>query len=309
MDYEVRQYLLRAVRVLRAMSGKASQAVLNAFKRSFESAWYYRSRLPILGLPMLVPLPYGGWFLLYPDEMGLSLLPRPWKNPSRSYEEGEWRFVQRFVKPGMVCFDIGANQGFYTILLSKRVGERGRVFAFEPVGGELRKLKRNLGLNRCQNVVVEKIALGSSKGLVDVLVCLDGRGSHSSLRPRPDEVNVRTEVEHVPITTLDAYVGSNNIRRLDFVKLDVEGSERDVLSGAVNVLDMLRPVILIEMNDAVTQHFGYHALENYVLLESHKFELFEVSVSGLLRSAIRKEYYRQNLIAVPREKSGMISYL
>jgi len=101
-------------------------AILKTLEKIGKVLWFYRNHLPILNFPIPWRLPYGCWFLIYPDEMGLNLLPF---HRSYSYEEGEWRFLSMFIKPGMVCFDISANQGFYTILLSRCVGTQGRIFA------------------------------------------------------------------------------------------------------------------------------------------------------------------------------------
>ncbi|MGH7900112.1 MAG: FkbM family methyltransferase [Thermodesulfobacteriota bacterium] len=288
---------------------KGAKAIFNWFKQSVLWLWYRRNHIPILNFPIPWRLSYGGWFLIYSDEMGLNLISRLWQK-SRSYEEGELKFVQRFVKPGMICFDIGANQGFYTVLLSRQVSLQGKVFAFEPVTSEFRKLKRNIQINRCSSVtVLERMGVSSHEGVADMFVCLDGHGSRSSMRQPPEEVKARTKVQKVSMTTLDSYVRKNNISRIDFIKIDVEGSEIDVLGGGQNVLGALHPVILIEMADVVTQQFGYRAVEVYRFLEDRKFVLFEVTPTGLLKPARPKDTYRENLIAVPNRKVDMISHL
>jgi FkbM family methyltransferase len=269
--------------------------------------WYFRSHFSILNFPIPWRLPYGAWFLIYPDEIGLNLLSGRWLN-THSFEEGEVKFVQRFVKPSMVCFDIGANQGFYTVLLSKMVGSQGKVFAFEPVTTEFRKLSRNLQINRCSSMVaLEKVGVSSYEGVADMFVCLNGHGSRSSMRPPPQEVKARTLIEKVSVTTLDSFVHTRNIERIDFIKIDAEGSEKDVLHGGRNVLNTLRPVILIEMADVVAQQFGYFAIEVFKFLEDHHYVLFEVEKTGGLKPARPKDTYGENLIAVPNRKLEMIS--
>ncbi len=271
--------------------------------------WYFRSHFSILNFPIPWRLPYGGWFLIYPDEMGLNLISGLWQN-SRVYEEGELKLVQNFVKPDMICFDIGANQGLYTVLLSKRVGPHGTVFAFEPVKSEFRKLRRNIQINRCSSsVILERMGVSSYEGVAEMFVCLNGHGSRSSMRPPPDEVNARIRVERVLVTTLDSFVRKKNIGRIDFIKIDVEGSEMDVLKGGQNVLDALQPIILIEMADVVTRQFGYRALEVYRFLENREFVLFEIRPTGLVKPARAKDRYRENVLAVPNVKLDMISRL
>jgi FkbM family methyltransferase len=155
--------------------------------------------------------------------MGLSVF---WPHFSgRSYEQGQWRFAARFLEPGMTFFDIGANQGFYTILAAKRVGPTGRVFAFDPAPTEFSKLRWNLLLNRCRSVVREPQALGSHEGFTQFHLCLDHQGPMSSIRPPAADATARKKTITVPITTLDTYVHRNEISSIDLIKLDVEGGE------------------------------------------------------------------------------------
>ena len=226
---------------------------------------------------------------------------------SLSFEENEWKFLSKVIGKDMICLDIGANQGFYTVFLSRKVGRNGKVFAFEPLPGEFRKLKQNLRINRCSNIVMERMAIGACDGIADMFVCLDGHGSRSSMRTPPEEVTARTQVEKVPITTVDRYVQRNKIKRIDFIKIDVEGAERDVLESSREVFSQLRPLVMIEMADVTTHQFGYRAVENYHFLERHGFKLFEFSRSGNLKPARPKDQYRENLIALPNEKLHMIS--
>lgn len=228
-------------------------------KRTAEFVWCTRSRFSLLNVPVPWRLPYGAWFLAYGDTMGARIC--GYHLSRRPYEEGQWKFVCRFLKTGMTFFDIGANQGFYTILAAKRVGSQGKVFAFEPAPTEYRKLRRNLLMNRCQNVVMESQAVGAYEGLTEFYMCFDHQGSFSSIRHPAEDVISRKKLIEVPITTLDLYIQNNNISSMDFMKLDVEGGELDVLKGAGGVLTKLRPLVLCEVADIRTRQWGYKASE------------------------------------------------
>jgi FkbM family methyltransferase len=272
-------------------------AVFKPLKRFLVWMWYFRARLPLLNFPIPIRLPYGGHTLVYPDEIGYSLFTR--KSPS--YEEGSWRFITKTIQSGMVCIDVGANQGFYTILLSRRVGENGTVFGFEPVPLEFKRLKINLWLNRCRNTVLENAALSSASGFTDMNVCI-GHESRSSFRPPPAEVISRVRRIRVPVVALDEYVKRHDIQKIDFVKIDAEGSEQDVLIGASHVLKTSRPLILIEMADVTTLQFGYPAVELYSWIETNGFKMFDIAVDGFLTPAQPKSSYRENMIAIPGDK-------
>lgn len=225
-------------------------------------------------------------------------------NLSRTpYEEGNWKFVSRLLKPGMTFFDVGANQGFYTILASKRVGPQGRVFAFEPATTELRKLRTNLLLNRCHNVVVEPQAVANHQGVTDFYLCVDYQSSFSSLRQPAEDVTSRTRLMRVPITTLDLYVESNNISSLDFIKIDVEGAELDVLKGAVTVVKEFRPVIMCEIEDRRTRQYGYQAQEILEFLHDCGYKWLSVSRNGTTENCVHKKNYSwENLVAAPKDR-------
>ncbi len=265
--------------------------------------WFLRSRFFLLNFPFPCRLPYGGWWLAYGDVMGLSVF-------STRYEEGEWRFVSRLLRPGMTVFDVGANQGFYTMLAAQRVGPQGKVIAFEPVPDEFRKLRRNAQVNQARNATLEPLALGSREGFADMFMCLDGCGSFSSLRPPAEDVKARTGLIRVPITTLDTYVRDKDIRSIDFIKIDAEGGELDVMKGGRHVLNVLRPALMCEMEDRRTKQWSYGAGEIYELLQGHGYELFSAKTDGtILPTGPKQEYGYENVIAVPRERLNEIQNL
>ncbi|MBI4236173.1 MAG: FkbM family methyltransferase, partial [Chloroflexi bacterium] len=176
-------------------------------------------------LPVPYPLPWGGWLLLGPDGTGLGLL-------NGTYEEQkELDWIQRVLKPGMVFFDIGANQGIYTVVAAKAVGETGRVYAFEPVPSELRKLRANLRFNRLRNVTVVDKAVGDYDGTTTIHACEPHKGGFSSIKAPSDYLNLKWEIIEVPIMRLDTFVQQQGIERIDYLKMDVEGAERIVIAG------------------------------------------------------------------------------
>jgi FkbM family methyltransferase len=269
--------------------------------------WYKRAYIPLFNAPIPWRFSPGYWFLIYPDEMGLNFILSSGK--WFSVDKNERRFLVNFIQPRMVCFDIGANQGFFTILLSKCVGSGGHVFAFEPTGIEFPKLEKIAQINRVNNVILEKMAVGLQGGLVNMVVCLNGHGSRSSLREPPSEVISQTKIEDVSITTLDAYVRDSNIGQIDFIKIDTEGAELEILRGGEQVLSTHRPLLMVELADMATQQFGYKATEIYQYLESCNFVWFEATPEGFLKAAIPKDTYRENLFAVPKEKLAYFSNL
>ena len=253
-----------------------------------------------LRLPVVVKLPWGGWWLAWGDVMGRHVRLRD------GFEEGEQNFLLRFLCRGMVVMDIGAHQGLYTLLASKRVGPTGQVIAFEPSPRELRRLRWNLLLNRCRNVRLEPLALSSSEGVADLFICLGQETGCNSLR-RP-AVSEPTKPIRVRVTTLDNYFQSTNIGHIDFVKLDVEGAEKEVLKSATTLLTHKpRPIIMGELADVRTEPWGYRSVEIYEYLAARGYRWFSMTPEGRLRSCQRKEHFHENLLAVPDEKPGLVA--
>jgi FkbM family methyltransferase len=252
------------------------------------------------GIPLPVVLPYGGWWLARNDLCGDLVF-------GGRYEEAERRFVQSWLRPGMVVLDIGAHNGFYTLLASRQVGPTGAVVAFEPSPRERKRLLTHLRLNRCKNVRVESFALGDVNGEAQLFV-VKGRGTGlNSLRLPPVEES--TETVDVHITTLDDYVHSTQLAAVDFIKMDVEGGELAVLKGATALLGRCpRPVFLCEVEDARTRPWGYEAKEIVAFLSRLGYEWFNPLATGRLSALPPEQLNSQtNLVAVPGERRDQLT--
>jgi len=157
-----------------------------------------------------------------------------------SYEIDKQNYFRHCVKPGMICYDIGANAGFYTLLLSKLVGPAGHVFAFEPVPENCLALKRHLALNEIRNVTLIECAVGDSDGTAGFEL-----GALNSL----GRLNSGGGLE-VQIRTLDSLISMRRIVPPDVMKIDVEGAEAQVLRGARRLLASASPIISVATHGA-----------------------------------------------------------
>jgi FkbM family methyltransferase len=264
------------------------------WRRKFQSfAFRWLRIFPRVPLPM--KLPYGCWWMLRGDVIGQTLL-------EDRFESKELRFAERFLRPGMVVLDIGANQGFYTLLASKFVGTQGKVMAFEPSPRELRRLKFHLWLNRCHNVEVSDAALGSASGNEDLHVVLGSESGCNSLRP--PEVSQPTRKLQVRVERLDDALKARQIAGVDFMKLDVEGAELAVLQGASALLSTRpRPIILAEVEDIRTQPWGYPAKEILLFLRNVGYRWFSLNEDASLSELdLNHEKFEGNFVAWPGEQ-------
>lgn len=148
-------------------------------------------------------------------------------------------------KKDPVIFDIGANCGFFTARVLD-YWPNAKVYAFEPNGKLLQDIRHTLELNEIEEkVVCVESAMGKSDGRA---IFYQNRSPISSSLVRGKVAQRRiVKQSYVDVTSLNRYVAENTIREIDLLKIDVEGSERDVLEGATDVLGKVF-LLLIEVH-------------------------------------------------------------
>lgn len=156
----------------------------------------------------------------------------------------------KLVRPGAVVLDIGANIGAHTLPLAGLVGKNGRVFAFEPTDYAFEKLTKNLAANpqAAQNVSANQIILGGPGTTMPRTI--------PSSWPLNQGQNTKSHPIHkgsfnpligAKLTTLDHWSRQAGIKRLDFIKMDVDGFEVDVLEGGKKTISRFKPTIIMEL--------------------------------------------------------------
>jgi len=169
-----------------------------------------------------------------------------------SFENVERDFVLKSIKPGMRVLNIGANAGLYTILASKLVGDSGEVHAFEPSSQNYELLIRNIEINECKNVLLNKVALADFSGNLtlyrdELNPDLDG---HFHVRGASKDISnsLSSVIEEIPCISLDEYwvnVCGGEIKPIDFIIIDVEGSELSVFQGAQKTFSASPDLVMI----------------------------------------------------------------
>jgi FkbM family methyltransferase len=160
-------------------------------------------------------------------------------------------------KAGDVVVDAGAAFGFYTILASRLVGPSGKIISIEPQPEIFEMLKRNIKLNDIQNAVSINRALYSKEAVVKLF------DNYSLVPERAQQANVHSYAQ-VKADTLDNLLGLQDLKKVDWIKIDVEGAELEVLKGSERTLannDDLTLVIEIhgsEMLGQITEFLKEH---------------------------------------------------
>jgi FkbM family methyltransferase len=191
-----------------------------------------------------------------------------------AFERAELEFIQNVVRKDMVVADIGANIGVHTLVLADAVGELGRLHAFEPSRAFQRlvcNVELNAFANRCQ---LNNVALGREKGTLLLNQCVPGREAFTSAGQPLNAAYATGAQFEVGLDTLDDYANRNGVGAFDFVKIDVEGYEVEVLEGATAMLRNRRiKILMIEFNDVCLVSSGSSSSQLYSLLRNHGLRL------------------------------------
>ena len=221
-----------------------------------------------------------------------------------AFEPNEFAFLDRTLKPGMVFVDVGANDGYYTLFAARRVGPTGRVVAAEPSSRERAHLQRNLGRNGLDNVTVVPAAIGAASGLADLHLAHGVHAGHNTLGAFAHDDVIRASLERVPIEPLDSVVSRLGLNQVDFVKIDVEGAEARVIAGAPMVLQKMRPILLLEVNDKALRAQGNCAdklLDTLRDETGYKIFVFS-SATGRLEPWRNGNPLSSNVVAIPADR-------
>jgi FkbM family methyltransferase len=158
--------------------------------------------------------------------------------------EGEIEFVRQLLEPGMDVIDIGANHGVYALIMAARVGPAGRVWAFEPARATAEFLAQAIARNGLGNLtlVTEALSRESGHGVME-------SGMDSELG-RLVHADAGSEAAGgVAVTSLDDAMRRYGWGKIDFVKMDAEGEEVNILAGGAKFFAEQSPLVMFELND------------------------------------------------------------
>jgi FkbM family methyltransferase len=183
------------------------------------------------------------WFNSSDREMGA-------KMAAQVYEVETVGLFQQLVKPGMACLDVGAQTGFYSLLMASLVGKKGKVHAFEPLDQSYELVEKNVKENNFGDIIhTMNVACSNSSSTISAdiasgMVVASPNGSHSFSSIKIDDLN---------------------LDKIDFCKIDIEGHEPAAILGMEALIERCKPMILTEVNDYWLRQAGSSA-EQYILL-------------------------------------------
>jgi FkbM family methyltransferase len=186
-----------------------------------------------------------------------------------NYEPEVQSVIARLLQPGMTAYDLGANIGYFTLMMARSVGEGGRVIAAEALPANVERLREAIRLNRLEErVLIVAKAVGAKAGRQRFLIHASaGMGRLESAPGRPDGFEGSLDVE---VGAIDDWVYRDGLPAPDLVKLDIEGGEGPALEGMRTVLTRAAPILVIEVHGALA------ARSVWTELTSAGYSIFDV---------------------------------
>lgn len=178
-------------------------------------------------------------------DFGKSLHERSFFNKHDSFTfyetEGPYEISNCYLRKGDYVVDAGANLGLFSVLSGNIIGDSGKVFAFEPVSKTRNILQQNIEINNVLNCKIIDFALGNSNKDVEIFIDDNNLGA-SSIAIKNKNKKRKEAIKQIK---LDDFVEQNQISKIDFIKADIEGAERDMLKGAERTIKKFKPRIAI----------------------------------------------------------------
>lgn len=229
------------------------------------------------------------------DTLGLSIRP--------VYDPLSTKIVVREIKMGNVVVDIGAHIGYYTLLFARLVGDRGKVYAFEPEPSNFNLLKQNIEINGYKNVALIQKAVSNENGITRLYLSEINTGAATIIGTENDSQYIEIET-----TTLDDFL-MNSEEEIDFIKIDIEGAESRAIEGMTSLLSRCEDLnIITEFNPILIEKSGIEPKEYLNLLSSYGFTFYDIdelhnkleptNISGILQKYCYEKKGFTNLLCL-----------
>lgn len=160
------------------------------------------------------------------------------------WEEHQHDIAQMYLNKNSISMEVGSHIGTLTVMLSKLTK---KVYAFEPVKDSYDLLIKNLTLNNCNNVETFEAAVGNEVGITNIEWVGDNNSGATVLKGGDVVINDELKTPSMPNSNVKLVtIDSLNINELDYLKVDVEGFEENVIDGALKTIKKCQPLIIIE---------------------------------------------------------------
>lgn len=206
--------------------------------------------------------------------------------------------LEKMVSQGNTVIDIGANQGEYSLWAARKVGRQGKVISFEPMDQIFEAFEENISLNPSYSNVFFPI----KKGLSDTpgkLQLYGKPGDNEGVNTMFPTSSHSVLIQEITLSTLDKELEGLGVEKVDFIKLDVEGAELQVLKGAKTTIQKFKPKWMIEINEEACIAGGYQPQDILDFLDGFGYEFYKIGLRGRLAKINTVTDSFVNIVALP----------
>ncbi|MCI0764731.1 FkbM family methyltransferase [Bacillus sp. TL12] len=203
-------------------------------------------------------------FIVYGSELDRSIFQYV-KASKGEYEYYIMNLLKTIIDPKSICLDIGANIGLISLALSY-LANNGKVYSFEPSQKNYSYLVRNIKVNKIDNILPFNLGIYNENANMRFCDISDGGGWSFVYNNRE---SIATPNQDIMCVKLDDWIKAENVTKIDFIKIDTEGSELKALFGALNTIQLWKPDIIIEFNPiCISRNTGDNPEDVFNLLKS-----------------------------------------
>jgi len=214
----------------------------------------------------------------------------------RFFEYGLTRILLEYLKSGMIFVDVGAHFGYFSLLASKIVGKTGRVYSFEPTKSSFEILALN---SKSSNQIINNFACWSQDSFLefnDYGIVYSAFNSFTKLKIKNS--NLQANKNKIKSVRLDTYFSEN---LPDFIKIDAESAELEILKGMEKIIEQKHPIITLEVGDIVKDVPESKKTVEYLF--DRNYDCFEFRNGKILKHIIKDTYGYDNLLFVKQGKN------
>lgn len=188
---------------------------------------------------------------------------------------------QSFIAKDAIIVDIGANIGYYTLMAAKAASE-GKIYAFEPSSKTFHLLARNLLFNQLTNAVAIPMAISEEGGTKNLYV---SKQENSGLTGLMKTDKYDESIEEITATTLDEWYEKEGLKKIDLIKIDIEGADFLALKGMSKILQTCQPVLFVEISKPLLYRYKNTTEEVYDYLLNFGYKAYCIIAENTLQYA------------------------
>ena len=194
----------------------------------------------------------------------------------KSYEKHFTAFANLTINENDVAIDFGANLGYHTITLSSAVGNHGKVYSLEPQRIIFQQLNCNIFINGLDNVYTYNLAVGET----ETEVFINSPDFHKIYPMYTNIGNTSINTNNIGSLVRQISLDSLNLPKLDFIKMDVQGSELNILKGGKNTIEKHRPYMFMEVEENQLNLFNITSKDLIEYTKNLGYSIYKISIDS-----------------------------